>query len=130
MALDSLVTLPRPTIEAVIPLTVPVNVGDADRTTLPVPVEVVTPVPPLATAKVPDTTIAPVPPPVNPPSVVFHEVTPVLFIVYVPLDTEVLIPVPPFIVNVPPPDTEPDPEPAAKVIVVDIPVVEAEVTRP
>lgn len=32
---------------------VPVNAGDIDNTTLPVPVEVVTPVPPLATAKVP-----------------------------------------------------------------------------
>jgi hypothetical protein len=31
---------------------VPVNVGDADRTTLPVPVLVVTPVPPYATATV------------------------------------------------------------------------------
>lgn len=33
--------------------TVPVNVGDAESTLLPVPVEVVTPVPPLATGKVP-----------------------------------------------------------------------------
>jgi hypothetical protein len=31
------------------------RVGLFDRTTLPVPVDVVTPVPPLATAKVPDT---------------------------------------------------------------------------
>jgi hypothetical protein len=36
------------------------NVGLVDRTTEPVPVEVVTPVPPLATAKVPATVIAPV----------------------------------------------------------------------
>lgn len=34
---------------------VPVRAGEADRTTEPVPVEVVTPVPPLATGKVPDT---------------------------------------------------------------------------
>lgn len=33
---------------------VPVNVGDADSTTEPDPVEVVTPVPPLATANVPE----------------------------------------------------------------------------
>ena len=34
---------------------VPVNDGDADRTVLPVPVDVVTPVPPLATGRVPVT---------------------------------------------------------------------------
>lgn len=34
---------------------VPVSVGLADNTVLPVPVEVVTPVPPLATARVPVT---------------------------------------------------------------------------
>jgi hypothetical protein len=38
---------------------VPVKVGEADNTVLPVPVEVVTPVPPLATAKVPATVTAP-----------------------------------------------------------------------
>ena len=36
---------------------VPVKVGDADRTTLPVPVLVVTPVPPFATGKVPVTPV-------------------------------------------------------------------------
>ena len=54
---------------------VPVNVGPADRTTLPVPVEVVTPVPPLATGKVPETCVVSdtpdsVPPKVNEPLVV------------------------------------------------------------
>ena len=39
--------------------TAAVNVGDADRTTEPVPVLVVTPVPPLATANVPATVIVP-----------------------------------------------------------------------
>jgi hypothetical protein len=34
-------------------VTLPVNVGDAERTLLPVPVLVITPVPPLATDKVP-----------------------------------------------------------------------------
>jgi hypothetical protein len=38
---------------------VPVKVGDALRTVLPVPVLVVTPVPPLATARVPAREIAP-----------------------------------------------------------------------
>ena len=33
---------------------VPVNVGEADKTVLPVPVLVVTPVPPLVTASTPD----------------------------------------------------------------------------
>ena len=41
-------------------LTVPVNVGEADSTTDPLPVEVVTPVPPLATANVPPRVIVPV----------------------------------------------------------------------
>jgi hypothetical protein len=36
---------------------VPVKVGDADNTTLPVPVEAVTPVPPLATGRVPVTPV-------------------------------------------------------------------------
>ena len=36
-------------------ITVPVNVGAADKTLFPVPVEVVTPVPPLATGSVPVT---------------------------------------------------------------------------
>jgi hypothetical protein len=36
---------------------VPVNVGLADKTLLPVPVEDVTPVPPLATGKVPVTLV-------------------------------------------------------------------------
>jgi hypothetical protein len=36
---------------------VPVKVGDADKTTLPVPVEAVTPVPPLATGRVPVTPV-------------------------------------------------------------------------
>jgi hypothetical protein len=38
-------------------VTVPVNVGPAERTTDPVPVEVVTPVPPRPTANVPDTAL-------------------------------------------------------------------------
>ena len=41
-------------------VTVPVKVGDADNTLLPVPVEVVTPVPPLATPNVPDNVTPPV----------------------------------------------------------------------
>ena len=36
---------------------VPVNVGEADSTVLPVPVDVVTPVPPLATGSVPVTPV-------------------------------------------------------------------------
>jgi hypothetical protein len=40
-------------------LPVPVNVGDVESTTLPVPVDVVTPVPPLATASVPANVTAP-----------------------------------------------------------------------
>ena len=36
---------------------VPVNVGEADSTVLPVPVEEVTPVPPLATGRVPVTPV-------------------------------------------------------------------------
>jgi hypothetical protein len=116
----------------VIPLTVPVNVGDADRTTLPVPVEVVTPVPPDATPKVPANTTDPVVEVcgVKPVRLVENEVTPELVNVYVEPDTDVVRPVLPPIVNVPPPATEPDPEPAAKVIVVDTPAVVAEVTRP
>ena len=38
----------------------PVNVGEADKTTDVLPVELVTPVPPLATFSVPDNTTAPV----------------------------------------------------------------------
>ena len=44
------------------------NVGDVDKTTEPVPVDVVTPVPPLATAKVPESVKVPldvIGPPVN-----------------------------------------------------------------
>ena len=44
-----------PRVKGVGMVTVPVKVGLADKTTLPVPVEVVVPVPPLATAKVPVT---------------------------------------------------------------------------
>jgi len=44
-------SLPRPSD------TVPLKVGDALRTTLPVPVEVVAPVPPLATGSVPVTPV-------------------------------------------------------------------------
>lgn len=40
--------------------TVPVNVGDADRTTDPLPVEVVTPVPPFATDRIPASVMVPV----------------------------------------------------------------------
>ena len=45
--------------EIVAAVKVPVSVGDADRTTLPVPVLVVTPVPPLATARIPPKTMPP-----------------------------------------------------------------------
>jgi hypothetical protein len=38
---------------AVSAVTVPVRVGDADNTVFPEPVDVVTPVPPFATARVP-----------------------------------------------------------------------------
>ena len=37
---------------------VPVKAGDSDNTTLPVPVDDVTPVPPLATATVPEIVLA------------------------------------------------------------------------
>jgi hypothetical protein len=40
-------------------VSVPVNVGEADNTTEPEPVDVVTPVPPLATARVPDRVTVP-----------------------------------------------------------------------
>ena len=42
-----------PVVDRFAVFTVPVKVGDADKTLLPVPVEDVTPVPPLATASVP-----------------------------------------------------------------------------
>ena len=108
------------------------KVGEVFKTTLPDPVDVVTPVPPEATPKVPANVIAPVEEVlgVKPVRLVENEVTPELVNVYVEPDTEVVRPVLPFSVNVPPPDTEPEPEPPAKVIVVDIPVVEAEVIRP
>ena len=41
----------------VVAVTAPVKVGDAERTTLPLPVLVVTPVPPFATGKVPVTPV-------------------------------------------------------------------------
>lgn len=43
-----------PVVDRFAVLTVPVKVGDADSTLLPVPVDEVTPVPPFATARVPD----------------------------------------------------------------------------
>ena len=46
-----------PLAEIVAAVNVPVSVGDADRTLLPVPVLVVTPVPPFATGKVPVTPV-------------------------------------------------------------------------
>ena len=103
------------------------KVGEVLSTLLPEPVDVVTPVPPLATAKVPANVIAPVVAVfgVKPPRLVTNEVTPELVNVYIEPDTDVVRPVLPFSVNVPPPDTEPEPEPPDKVIVVDIPVVEA-----
>lgn len=61
--------------EAVGAAGVPVNVGDADSTVLPVPVEVVTPVPPLATASVPAKVIVP-DPVIGPPDVVKPVVPP------------------------------------------------------
>lgn len=48
-----------PTKEDGVPRAGVINVGDVESTALPVPVEVVTPVPPLATAKVPARVIAP-----------------------------------------------------------------------
>lgn len=45
--------------EAGVPSAGVTSVGEFDNTTLPVPVDVVTPVPPLATAKVPATVTAP-----------------------------------------------------------------------
>ena len=50
-----MLSLIEPLAEIVAAVNVPVSVGDADRTTLPVPVLVVTPVPPFATGKVPVT---------------------------------------------------------------------------
>jgi hypothetical protein len=50
------VAVPTPSFPVVLRAatpTVPVNVGDILRTLLPVPVEVVVPVPPLATGRVP-----------------------------------------------------------------------------
>ena len=54
---------------------IPVNVGEIDKTAFPVPVDDVTPVPPLATGRVPDTCVVnptlpqdgatPVPPDIN-----------------------------------------------------------------
>jgi hypothetical protein len=42
---------------AVVDKGTPVNVGDADKTTLPVPVEALTPVPPFTTGRIPNTFI-------------------------------------------------------------------------
>ena len=70
------------------------NVGDVDSTVLPVPVEVVTPVPPLATGRVPVTWEVKLTPESVPPSVRF----PVL--VTVPLSVMPLtVPVPPTLVT-------------------------------
>ena len=75
---------------------VPVNVGDADRTLLPEPVLVVTPVPPFATANVPATVTAPVVAvdgvrPVVPKVI---DVTPLFVIVTAPVAPDTLMPVP------------------------------------
>ena len=75
----------------VVAVTVPVNVGDAERTLLPVPVLVVTPVPPLETANVPDNVTAPVVAVlgVNPVVPAENEVTPPVLaahVAVVPLD--------------------------------------------
>ena len=48
-----MMSLIEPLAEIVAAESVPVSVGEADRTTLPVPVLVVTPVPPDATGSVP-----------------------------------------------------------------------------
>ena len=48
---------PDPVSEIALVVTVPENVGDADSTTLPEPVEDVTPVPPFATGNVPETCV-------------------------------------------------------------------------
>ena len=104
-----MLSLIEPLAEIVAAVNVPVSVGDADRTTLPVPVLVVTPVPPFATARVPARVMAPVVAvagvnPVKPP---LKEVTPVLVTLTAPVaDVLVLRPelvvrdVTPVLVNV------------------------------
>ena len=77
-------------------VSVPVSVGDADNTVLPVPVEVVTPVPPFATGSVPDTCVVKltpesVPPKVKEPELVTVPDKVIPFTVPVP-DTEVTVP--------------------------------------
>ena len=100
------------------------TVGDVPRTTLPVPVLVVTPVPPLATAKVPATVTAPVVAVdgVRPVEPKVMEVTPVLAMVIEPDALVTLIPVPG--VNVPRVNPEPLPisiAPFAGVVVNPVP---------
>jgi hypothetical protein len=71
-----------PVAEMLPDVSVPVTVGDADNTTEPVPVEVVVPVPPLATANVPERVNVPelvIGPPLNEspvvPPLAFTDVT-------------------------------------------------------
>lgn len=82
--------------EVGVPRTGVTSVGDVERTTEPEPVEVVTPVPPLATAKVPATVTAPVVvvEGVRPVVPKLMEVTPLFVIVTAPVALETLIPVP------------------------------------
>ena len=84
-----------------VPKTGVTNVGLVDKTLLPEPVDVVTPVPPLATGKVPDTCVVKLTPLNAPPRVRLPE------LVTVPVR------VIPLTVPVPPTETtEPPPEPA------------------
>jgi hypothetical protein len=95
-------------------VSVPVNVGEADRTVEPVPVLVVTPVPPLATGSVPltwDVRLTPesVPPRVRLPDVDTLPVSVMPFTVPVPV-TLVTVPPPPLTAaNVPPENVRPLP---------------------
>jgi hypothetical protein len=81
-----------PVVVTLLVFRVPVTVGDADSTTEPVPVEDVTPVPPLETAKVPVIVI--VPDVVTGPPLNVNPVEPPL------TSTEVTVPVPVRVVHV------------------------------
>ena len=59
-----------------------------------------------------------------------NDATPVLLTVIVLPETDVDIAVPPLTVNVPPPETEPEPELPAREIVVETDVFAADVARP
>ena len=104
------------------------SVGEVERTTAPVPVEVVTPVPPFATGKVPVTWVVRltpdrVPPNVRLPVVVTVPVRVMPLTVPVP-ETEVTVPVLPAIVIAPEPLVMVIPVPAVNVALVKVlPVV-------